>query len=218
MVCAGRKNKDSCSGDSGGPLITKTDTDDPEKLIGISSFGGEQCADSKFPGVYARVSARYSTLKDVICETTPKTHPPASFCSDNPVPPTSAPQKTPTIPTTPDEEVDCPMVGNCPDGMAKFEMDLKTDRFGDGDNSMSLVNEKNTKKIVVIKRMERETEYKECKCLLPATRYVFKFADSSKDGFLHTGFLAVYLDGEKVLNFDTKNFPKKIVYEMVPLP
>ena len=51
MICAvGGNTKDSCSGDSGGPLITKTDSD-PIKLVGISSFGGNDCADPNFPGV-----------------------------------------------------------------------------------------------------------------------------------------------------------------------
>jgi len=77
MVCAVRLGKDTCNGDSGGPLITKSK---PHKLLGISSFGGDQCADLSAPGVYARVSARYKTLKKVICENTPMSHPKASFC------------------------------------------------------------------------------------------------------------------------------------------
>jgi len=100
------------------------------------------------------------------------------------------------------------MVGNCPDGMAKFEMDLETDRYGKQDNSMYLVNKTNKKKILVIKPMESKTEYKKCKCLLPATKYVFKFLDKTRDG-VETGFLAVYLDGEKVLDYDKTNFPQK---------
>ena len=52
MFCAGFPNggKDSCSGDSGGPIVdTKTGT-----LIGTVSFG-QGCAEAGFPGVYARV-------------------------------------------------------------------------------------------------------------------------------------------------------------------
>ncbi|XP_067320706.1 granzyme A-like [Anolis sagrei] len=50
MVCAGDKKggKDSCSGDSGGPLICKG------KQTGVVSFGFG-CAISRFPGVYARL-------------------------------------------------------------------------------------------------------------------------------------------------------------------
>jgi len=63
MVCAGgRRNKDSCTGDSGGPLITKTDTTDPGKLIGVSSFGGQKCADLDFPGVNLNLNQHFVSL------------------------------------------------------------------------------------------------------------------------------------------------------------
>jgi len=92
MVCAVRKGKDTCGGDSGGPLITKSK---PHKLLGLSSFGGNQCADLNNPGVYARVSARYNTLKKVICENTPTSHPKASFCQGGGPGPTPSPTKNP---------------------------------------------------------------------------------------------------------------------------
>ena len=46
--------KDSCKGDSGGPLLDLTE--DQATVIGIVSFGTNKC-DSSIPGVYARVSA-----------------------------------------------------------------------------------------------------------------------------------------------------------------
>ena len=50
MVCAeGGNQKDSCSGDSGGPLITENSNS--VKLVGITSWGGQKCADKKAPGV-----------------------------------------------------------------------------------------------------------------------------------------------------------------------
>lgn len=53
-MCAFSRDKDSCHGDSGGPLTVlehKRFT-----LIGIISFGPENCANNLHPGVYARVT------------------------------------------------------------------------------------------------------------------------------------------------------------------
>lgn len=52
QICAGSGGKDSCRGDSGGPLMIKHG--EKWKIIGIVSFGHE-CALPKFPGVYTRV-------------------------------------------------------------------------------------------------------------------------------------------------------------------
>ena len=50
MVCAeGGNQKDSCSGDSGGPLISENSNS--VKLVGITSWGGQKCADKNAPGV-----------------------------------------------------------------------------------------------------------------------------------------------------------------------
>lgn len=52
MLCAGYREggKDSCKGDSGGPLISEKSKQTWEQ-IGIVSFG-EGCADKHQPGVY----------------------------------------------------------------------------------------------------------------------------------------------------------------------
>ena len=47
--------KDSCNGDSGGPLIWKDCADDPYYQIGLVSFGTKDCAKGT-PGVYTRVA------------------------------------------------------------------------------------------------------------------------------------------------------------------
>lgn len=55
LLFAGSKNndKDTCQGDSGGPLVHK----DTGILVGLTSFGPENCATDNLPGGYTRVSA-----------------------------------------------------------------------------------------------------------------------------------------------------------------
>lgn len=64
MICAGydQGGKDTCRGDSGGPLsIIKNGV---RLLIGITSWGYE-CGRPYFPGVYASVSAIRPWIKNV---------------------------------------------------------------------------------------------------------------------------------------------------------
>jgi hypothetical protein len=65
MMCAGHSlpNRDSCYGDSGGPLLDKV----TGEQVGIVSFG-KGCGDPDFPGVYTRVSKYTSWIHDRICE------------------------------------------------------------------------------------------------------------------------------------------------------
>ncbi|NXH47441.1 GRAA protein, partial [Dicaeum eximium] len=56
MICAGAKNgkKDSCNGDSGGPLRCNN------VMRGITSFGKQgRCGEADSPGVYARLTKRH---------------------------------------------------------------------------------------------------------------------------------------------------------------
>lgn len=57
-LCAGERGKDTCKGDSGGPLMCEVETQDEKKrwfLYGITSFGSRvKCGGSY--GVYSRVS------------------------------------------------------------------------------------------------------------------------------------------------------------------
>lgn len=55
QLCAMKPGKDTCSGDSGGPLIYKGEDDESWVLVGITSFG-YKCADPDVAGVYTRVS------------------------------------------------------------------------------------------------------------------------------------------------------------------
>ncbi|XP_058871185.1 complement factor D-like [Acipenser ruthenus] len=50
MMCAGDRGKDSCNGDSGGPLLCNG------LVEGITSFGGMKCGKPLKPGVYTVIS------------------------------------------------------------------------------------------------------------------------------------------------------------------
>uniref|UniRef100_A0A1B0CCU7 Phenoloxidase-activating factor 2 n=2 Tax=Lutzomyia longipalpis TaxID=7200 RepID=A0A1B0CCU7_LUTLO len=52
MLCAGQDNRDSCSGDSGGPLMVN---DGKWTQVGVVSWG-IGCGKGQYPGVYTRVS------------------------------------------------------------------------------------------------------------------------------------------------------------------
>ncbi|VCW53664.1 unnamed protein product [Gulo gulo] len=62
MLCAGSKEggKDSCEGDSGGPLICNG------TLHGIISWGDFPCGQPNRPGVYTRVSQYVLWIRDTI--------------------------------------------------------------------------------------------------------------------------------------------------------
>ncbi|XP_051503691.1 complement factor D-like [Myxocyprinus asiaticus] len=50
MLCAAEKIKDTCDGDSGGPLLYKG------IAVGITSNGGKKCGSSRKPGLYTIIS------------------------------------------------------------------------------------------------------------------------------------------------------------------
>jgi len=55
MICAGEEGKDSCSADSGGPLVCPRADDGTTVLAGVTSFGSG-CGHDGFPGVYTDVA------------------------------------------------------------------------------------------------------------------------------------------------------------------
>jgi secreted trypsin-like serine protease len=69
QVCAGKKGKDTCQGDSGGALVRNSKPSDPKSnkgIVGIVSYG-QGCGSNA--GVYIRASAYY---KDFIVKKTGK--------------------------------------------------------------------------------------------------------------------------------------------------
>lgn len=73
QIGAAAAGKDSCQGDSGGPLIVNSGG--AKKLAGVVSWGNG-CADSRFAGLYARVSSFESWVSQQIGGTTPPPPPP----------------------------------------------------------------------------------------------------------------------------------------------
>jgi len=65
MLCASEYNKDSCSGDSGGPLFICHSSSC--KQIGIVSWG-IGCAKEKYPGVYTRVTEMMPWIRRIVQE------------------------------------------------------------------------------------------------------------------------------------------------------
>jgi len=64
QICAGGiKGKDSCSGDSGGPLFAREGTNDPWTQVGLVSFGTNQCGVGA-PGVFTRVTFYLDWIKE----------------------------------------------------------------------------------------------------------------------------------------------------------
>lgn len=71
QLCAGGdKGKDSCRGDSGGPLmkIEKVDGVSAWFLKGIVSFGTDKCGTKDIPGVYTRISEYVDWIQENIEE------------------------------------------------------------------------------------------------------------------------------------------------------
>ncbi|CAB3243507.1 unnamed protein product [Arctia plantaginis] len=64
MVCAGRGRRDSCAGDSGGPLLCK-DRNMRYYLQGITSFG-DGCGKRGKYGIYTRTAGYVTWMRDVM--------------------------------------------------------------------------------------------------------------------------------------------------------
>lgn len=71
QMCAGGViGKDSCMGDSGGPLMSPISIDAPPRyfVVGIVSFGRKMCADTDSPGIYTHVFQYMKWILDTVRE------------------------------------------------------------------------------------------------------------------------------------------------------
>mmetsp|Transcript_7574 Transcript_7574/g.8697 ORF Transcript_7574/g.8697 Transcript_7574/m.8697 type:complete len:353 (-) Transcript_7574:103-1161(-) len=72
MLCAGGyEYKSACVGDSGGPVIAKSDRDRKDVLLGVVSFGHYYCTHKAFPNVFGKVSSARGWIEDTIGESLP---------------------------------------------------------------------------------------------------------------------------------------------------
>jgi secreted trypsin-like serine protease len=65
MMCATDYGKDSCSGDSGGPLLVLGSSPSDDMQVGVVSWG-YGCA-TPIPGIYHRLSYSYDWIRAMIC-------------------------------------------------------------------------------------------------------------------------------------------------------
>ncbi|XP_014284190.1 CLIP domain-containing serine protease HP8 isoform X2 [Halyomorpha halys] len=69
IICAGtEQGKDSCSGDSGGPLMLPVNEEGSNKyyVIGVVSYGPEACGETSSPGIYTYVPQFQQWLLNLI--------------------------------------------------------------------------------------------------------------------------------------------------------
>ncbi|XP_067277182.1 complement factor D [Pseudorasbora parva] len=62
MLCAAERRKDTCDGDSGGPLLYK------DVVVGITSNGGKKCGSSRKPGLYTIISHYTNWIDNTITQ------------------------------------------------------------------------------------------------------------------------------------------------------
>ncbi|XP_060807818.1 phenoloxidase-activating enzyme [Amyelois transitella] len=67
QICAGgQKDRDSCKGDSGGPLMHENVDERRYELVGVVSFGPKPCGIENIPGVYTKVFAYKNWINSAI--------------------------------------------------------------------------------------------------------------------------------------------------------
>jgi transmembrane protease serine 3 len=69
QICAGGvRGKDTCNGDSGGPLQTSHhDAPCVYNIVGVTSFGSQMCGTTSY-GIYAKVSYFLDWIENIVWE------------------------------------------------------------------------------------------------------------------------------------------------------
>jgi len=81
MICAKADGKDSCGGDSGGPLIIKGNNLTDDVQVGIVSFGPDTCASEFSSGVYCRIDSEFDWIRSQVCGFSDNTAPSYFKCT-----------------------------------------------------------------------------------------------------------------------------------------
>lgn len=80
VFCASDKRRKTCYGDSGGPVVL-ADERFGDKLVGIVSWGSNECGEDKVPSVYTNMSRYTSWVRGKICiESGPEKYWPSTIC------------------------------------------------------------------------------------------------------------------------------------------
>ena len=97
MLCAGGNGtRDTCNGDSGGPLLVVGDDPSDALQVGVTSWG-PTCG-HVIPGIYHRTSASFEWIRKGICELSMA---PPDYLSCNAASPTTSPAPNASQSTTP---------------------------------------------------------------------------------------------------------------------
>jgi len=186
MMCAADPDQDSCQGDSGGPLFDANPG--VEALVGVVSWG-YGCADPNYPGVYSKISNRWTWIKNKICGN--HSDPKPEFCSNNPIQPqpTPSPIKSPTTGSTPSPTVAVDSPLGCGDDEGEVEVVINLDEYPH-ETSWFIVDSAST---VMLEGGNYDSAYEtftEKACLKNNLQYTFNIYDTYGDGF---GFGGSYM-------------------------
>ena len=181
MMCTFAPGRDTCNGDSGGPVIVPGSIPADDVQVGIVSWG-EDCADPIFPGVASRVSHSYDWIERWVCALDGLDAPEWFDCREDSTyspSPTSSPTwfGQTTTPTTPTVDV---IISLHLDVFAN-ELSWKlTDSLG------NIIDERPTG------YYRYDNFVNETVALTPGDEYKFEVMDSYGDGIVDDGYYQIF--------------------------